>query len=189
MEVSESTNRQIAHQVDELFAKNRRHYGDLCFNPVTKGAYVQGRDRIKPQKEAALRALLNREWFALNGPADAQPLPVSMDECELARLRGDLLHYILGLYGRSLEGKDPRVHPAFADYVGGVLWEAARVDGIIGVIPNFHDAGKLKERFAPRELAGMGPGFCWLPPKEYAEYQESVRRARDRKLALASHST
>ena len=61
----------------------------------------------------------------INGPADAQPLPLSYDEREDMK-GGGLLDYILALYARSLEGRDYDVkeHPSFADYVRGVLWEA-----------------------------------------------------------------
>jgi hypothetical protein len=177
MKVSAMTKRDIERQVDELFAKARRHYGECCTNPVTGASYVQGMDRIKPQKEAARRALFNREWFAINGPADAQPLPISQIEWEDARRQGDLLHYILGLYARSLDGMDAREHPPFTDYVSGVLWEAERVNGIIGVLPNFADKAELKKRFPPRKLAGIGPGFCWYSPKAYAEVMPSYRRS------------
>jgi hypothetical protein len=184
MSVINLAERRIVRQVDELFAKMPARYGAYCTNPITGGCYIHGDDPIEPQKEAARRALFNREWFAIHGPADAQPLPISSDECEAARLRGDLLHYILGLYGRSLEGKDPREHPPFADYVSGVLWEAERVDGIIGTLPNIPDElEKLKMRFPPRELAGMGPGFCWLRPKLYAEVMPRYRRSRARDAA------
>jgi hypothetical protein len=74
MEVSQLTKRKIARQVDQLFVKAQRCDGAYCTNPVTGAAYVQGEDPIKPQKKAARRILLQIEHFALNGPADAQPL-------------------------------------------------------------------------------------------------------------------
>ena len=80
-----------------------------------------------------------------------------------------LLPYIVALYARSLEGSDydPHLgmvrvvydvqeHPPFADYVSGVLWEAERVDGNIGRLPNYPDElRKLKKRFSPRALKGL----------------------------------
>lgn len=173
----------IARLIDELFSTHR--YGENCRNPVTGAGYVHGIDPIAPQKEAARRALFAREWFAIFGPADAQPLPLNQYEYEDWKCRG-LWGYIVALYARSLQGDDKfdvKQHPPFAAYVSGVLWEAGRVDGIIGSIPDSPDElTKLKKRFPPRELTGMGPGFCWLPRKLYAEampdYRLLMARAR-----------
>ena len=183
MKVSEQSKRKIARQVNQLFAKAQRRYGQYCTNPVTGAGYIQGEDP-KPQKKAARLILLQIEHFAINGPADAQPLrPVLWSESKELKEERFALDYIVGRYARSLEGHDPDEHPSFADYAGGVLWEAEREH--IGVIEEGDQFEELKKRFPPRELEGMGPGFCWLPPKQYAEYQESLRRARARKLALA----
>ena len=153
-------------------------------NPVTLAGYVHGIDPIAPQKEDAHRALLAREWFALNGPADAQPLPLPAS----SDVRTTLLLYIVSLYARSLDGRnyDVNEHPPFNDYVSGVLWEAERVNGDIGVLPPYrpHELPKLKKRFPPRELIGMGPGFCWLPPKLWAEVMPDYRRSRARQKDL-----
>ena len=65
-----------------------------------------------------------------------------------------LLAYIVRLYARSLDCRnyDVRGHPPFADYVSGVLWEAERVDGIIGKLRIYPaELPKLKKRFPPRE--------------------------------------
>jgi hypothetical protein len=134
---------------------------DLCKNPVTGAGFVYGVDPTGRQKKAAYSALLARDWFAFNGPADAQPLPLWCDE----RKAPGLLAYIARLYARSLADRnyDVREHPPFADYISGVLWEAERVDGIIGTLPIYPtELPKLTKRFPPRELTGMGPGFCWL---------------------------
>ena len=123
------------------------------------------------------------KWFAIYGPADAQPLPFWGDD-----KRPGLLGYIVKLYARSLEDRDYDIneHPPFADYVSGVLWEAERVDGIIGTIPSYPaELSELKKRFPPRELPGMGSGFSWLPPKEYEEYRRNVERTRARDAKLA----
>jgi hypothetical protein len=97
------------------------------------------------------------------------------------------LLYIVALYGRSLEGEnyDVNEHPPFADYVSGVLWEAERVDGIIGTLPSYPtELPELKKRFPPRELPGMGPGFCWLSPEEYPNFMQRYRRNRARQAEL-----
>ena len=162
---------RIARLVDELFATAR--YGSYCQNPVTGEGYVHGVDPVASQKDAALRALLAREWFALNGPADAQPLPLWCDECQ----RFGLLAYITRLYSRSLADRkfDVREHPPFADYVSGVLWEAEHLQGG-GVLPIYPDElPKLKKRFPPRELEGMELGFCWYPRKRKKQAKKRGR--------------
>ena len=183
MKVSEQIKRKIARQVNQLFSKPHRRYGEPCTNPVTGAGYTHGEDP-KPQKKAARLILLQIEHFAINGPADAQPLrPVLWSKSKELKEERFALDYIVGRYARSLEGHDPDEHPSFADYASGVLWEAEHEN--IGVIEDGDQFEELKKRFPPGELAGMGPGFCWLPPKQYAEYQESLRRARARKLTLA----
>ena len=181
MNVTKLAERRVRRLVDELFAKSPARYGDNCRNPVTGAGYIYGEDPIEPQKEAARRVLLAIEHFALNGPADAQPLrPVLYGESKELKEERFVLDYIVRLYARSLEDKDPEEHPSFADYASGVLWEAERVDGNIGVIPGGDQREELKKRFPPRELTGMGPGFCWLPPKRYAEVMPCYRRSRAR---------
>jgi hypothetical protein len=183
------TEYRIARLVDKLFGDFR--YGENCRNPVTGAGYIHGVDPIGPQKEVARRALLAREWFALNGPADAQPLPLWCDAGKAPERERALLLYIVRLYARSLQGReyDVKEHPPFADYVSGVLWEAQRVDGDIGTIPTDDrvQLQKLKERFPPRELTGMGLGFRWLSPKLYAEIMPDYRRrlALDKQLAAS----
>jgi hypothetical protein len=151
-------------------------------NPVTGAGYVGGLDPIEEQKEEAGRALEAREWFRLNGPADAQPLPVSYHDRDDYRLSDNLLLYIVALFTRSLDGRhyDFNEHPSFAKYVSGVLWEAERVDNEWGSPPNFDDdqLATLKKRFPPLRLEGMGPGLTWQPPREHAETMEDVRRRR-----------
>src|SRR6266436_4078062 len=92
----------------------------------------------KRQKDEAHRALLAREWFRFNGPADVQPLPISIHERE--SLHGHrLLRHILKWYARSLEGRnyDFDEHPPFAEYVSGVLWEAELAEGSFVALPNY----------------------------------------------------
>lgn len=168
----------VGREVQRLFGKAQD--GDYCTNPVTGAHYIHGDDPIGPQKMDAYRALLAREWFALNGPADAQPLPLWCDEGKDLKRDSRLLAYIVRLYARSLDGRnyDVKEHPTFADYVSGVLWEAERVDGDIGKLPVYPaELVRLQKRYPPRELVGMGPGFCWLPPKLYAETMTSYRRS------------
>ena len=180
MSVINLTEYLVGREVQRLFGEAQ--YGDYCTNPVTGAHYIHGADPIGPQKMDAYRALLAREWFALNGPTEAQPLPLWCDERKDLKRDSRLLAYIVALYARSLDGRnyDVKEHPTFADYVSGVLWEAERVDGDIGVLPNYRpgELPKLKKRFPPRELAGMGPGFGWLPAKQHAETMASYRGSR-----------
>ena len=171
-------NDQIDRLVDDLFAAFR--YGENRQNPVTGAGYVHGVDPIGPQKKAARRVLRVREWFAIDGPADAPPFPVSYDQREALKGRG-LLPHIVAWYARSLECReyDVREHPSFADYASGVLWELELPVGGFGDLPNYppDELRELKKRFPPRMLKGMGPGLHWLPPKLHREIMASVRRS------------
>ena len=171
---------RITRQVDALFEADRKnHYGQCSDIPILGGHYVAGEDDIERLKELVCLALSARDWFAKNGPADAQPLPLSSYELSMRGGRG-LLRYIVALYARSLASRNYDVveHPPFADYVSGVLWEAGRAESYIGGLPAYPDQlPELKKRFPPRELAGMGPGFYWLPPKLRAR-ESGTRTAR-----------
>ena len=183
MNTIEMTECRIARQVDEMFGP--APHGAYCENPVTLASYIHGADPIEPQKEAARRALRAREWFAIHGPADAQPLPLNHIERDRWQSRG-LFGYMVHLYGRSLEGKfDVERHPHFADFVSGVLWKAACVNNGIGTLPeNPAEIAALERRFPPKKLARIGPGFCWEPPPEL--YAEFMLTPRQRRIACAS---
>jgi hypothetical protein len=172
----------VDREVERLFRENPPVHGELCENPVTGGDYVGGIDPIEVQKDAARRSLLAREYHALNAPADAQPLPISNSEWSTFKFGVSLMLYIVALYFRSLEGQnyDVKVHPSFADYVSGVLWEAERVDNEWGRPPDYGDdqLANLKKRFPPLRLEGMGPGLTWEPPQEHAETMGNLRRCR-----------
>jgi hypothetical protein len=100
----------VDREVDRLFAENPPKYGRLCRNPATGGDYVGILDPTKEQKELARQPLLAREWFAFNGPADAQPLPINYDERERLKWQGSLLAHIVAWYARSLEGRGYNVN-------------------------------------------------------------------------------
>ena len=171
---------QARQVVDSLFEANSTPRGQICEWPVIGGHYVSGSDAIEGTRETAVRALLARGRFAHNGPPGALPLPLSYDEREDMKGRG-LLNYIVALYARSLEGRnyDLNEHPSPSDYIGGVLWEAEYGD--LGTLPNCPDElAALKKRYPPTMLAGIGPGFCWQPPKLHAQTMASYRRSRAR---------
>jgi hypothetical protein len=174
---------QARQAVDSLFQANAARPGQICDWPVVGGHYVSGEDPIDEMGEKAVRGLLAREWFTINGPPDLSPLPLSYDEREDMKRGRGLLNYIFALYARSLEGRDYdlKEHPPLFGYVSGVLWEAERVDGEIGTLPDYPDElAELKKRYSPAMLAGMGPGFCWEPPKLHAQTMASYRRSRRR---------
>jgi glutathione S-transferase len=185
--LTEHTARRL---VDSLFAANAAQRGEICEWPVIGGHYVSGFDPIKAMKELAVRALVARDWFARNGPPDAPPLPLGYHEREDLKGGRGLLAYILALFARSLEGRNYNVeeHPPLAEYVSGVLWEAERVGGDIGTLPKYPDElAKLKKRYPPAMLAGIGPGFRWEPPKLHAQTMASYRRYRTRAASLRRH--
>jgi hypothetical protein len=190
MTIMNSADTLIGREVERLFRESPDQYwgARIFINPVIGGGYVPGDDPIEPQMEAACRALLAREWFAIHGPPDAQPLPLSYNAREDLKGRG-LLRHIVKWYARSLEGReyDVKEHPSFADYASGVLWEAELPVGGLVSLPNYppDELRELKKRFPPRMLKGMGPGLCWLPPKLHAEAMASVRRSyRDGEVYL-----
>ena len=176
MDAINLTETLIGREVELLFSENPAQSNGLCTNPVTGQWYVRGLDPIAPQKEAAYRALLAREWFAFTAPPDATPLPINWYDREDWKRTGRLLDYIIALYARSLDDRyDVKEHPTFADYVSGVLWESEHVQGG-GRLPIYPDElPKLKKRFPPRELEGMESGFYWYPPKRKKQTKKRGR--------------
>jgi hypothetical protein len=155
---------RIEMEVDRLYKQLTGKRGALCEFPVIGGSFIKGVDRVVRQKRLSCLALSAREWFAIHGPADAPPLPVSYNEREDLKGGHGLLAYIVALYARSLEGRkyDLKEHPSFPAYVRGVLWETECLG--IGLLPNYPDElVEVMKRFPPRALAGMGRGLCWQP--------------------------
>jgi hypothetical protein len=161
----------IEESVDRLFSeiKTQAKRGDLCQNPVTGGCFVWGLDPIALQKKEAVVALRAREWFAVNGPAGAPPLPLSDNEIEDYRnARG--LKGVIGFYARSLYVRDydVRKHPAFEDFARGLM-------AINTGLWRIEKDPQLRMRFPPRPLVGMTPSAYWAPPKEYERITSSSR--------------
>jgi hypothetical protein len=164
----------IEEQVDRLFdeIQAKAKGGERCENPVTGGGFVWGLDPIALQKKEAVVALRAREWFAVNGPSDAPPLPLSDNEIEDYRnARG--LKGVVGFYARSLyrHDYDVQTHPSFEDFARGLM-------AINTGLWRIEKDPQLRMRFPPRPLAGMTPGAYWAPPKEYEEIMASYRRAQ-----------
>ena len=151
----------IAKVVDQLFAALNAKYGECCRNPITGGGFVWGIDSITTQKKEAIVALLAREWVAKNGPQDAPPLPLCLDDRDAMRSAGGL-EAIFGFYARSLSFVDYDVdeHPSFDDFACGLMAVAVAT----GLWSLEKDA-QLLMRFPPRPLEGMySVGAYWSHP-------------------------
>jgi hypothetical protein len=169
-----NSNSPIEREVDRLFAELNATDGECCINPVTRGGFVWGIDPIAEQKDNATIALLAREWFAVNGPSDAPPLPLyDVDSYRNARgLKG-----VVGFYARSLSRQgygrrryDVCSHPSFDDFARGLM-ALAKERGLWGL----ENDETLMRRFPPRPLVGMMPSAYW-DPHELAELQGRVGR-------------
>jgi hypothetical protein len=165
----------IKREVEGLFNAIVAPHGQCGDNPVTGGGFVWGLDPIAEQKKDAVVALLAREWFAVNGPPDAPPLPLSSNDVEDYRIARGLTG-IVGFYARSLsregygrQAYDVCNHPSFNDFARGLM--AINTGG--WGIERDED---LKRRFPPCPLAGMTPYAYWAPPNEYEDIMASFRR-------------
>jgi len=178
--VDEFVAARITQEVDRLFEANRGR--DLATIPIVGGSYSPRWDNIRRLKKDACAALLAREWFRTNGPADAQPLPVSYAEREDLKVGG--LSTIVALYARSLDCRkfDVKEHPSFFDYACGFM-----ASEFVGGYSHMQEDQQLRKRFPPRVLPGLGPGLCWEPPKEHARTMASYRRSMAR-IASSSAS-
>jgi hypothetical protein len=145
------------YEVDRLFREAPDRLEKLRQNPVTGGRWLRGVDPVGPQKQAAVRALRARDWFARTGPQDAPPLPLSYAEREEMK-RGGLPH-IVAWFARSLEARnyDFAGHPLFDDYARGVLASPYAP-------PRITEDDQLTKRYPPLRLPGLGPGLYWDPP-------------------------
>ena len=169
--------------VDQLFNEIGAKHGEWCRNPVIGGGFVWGIDPIAEQKEAAVTAVRAREWFAVNGPPDAPPLPLSHNDKEdYRRARG--LKGLVGFYSRSLAIQDYDVlkHPTFDDFCCGLM---AIDTGAWGIEKD----AQLRKRFPPRQLAGMTSGASWTSAGEHelpmANYKREASHACSRAPAAA----
>ena len=168
--------------VEDLFAKNPGRYGKICTNPVTGGRYVYGGDPIEQQKAEARRALLAREWFAIVGPKDMQPLPISDEEIENLKYALDskqpARNFILSCFGDSLRlnDHDLKSHPSFEAFARGIMASEHTPDFV-------KNDEALRKRYPPCLLAGFGPALIWEPPAIHAETMACYRRSMARTAA------
>jgi hypothetical protein len=153
----------IGREVERLFSENPGSHGGHYENPVTGGRFVYGIEPIEPQKEVAHRALLAREWFAVNGPADAPPLPITYEEREYLKWRtGRPLDYVVAQFAGSLGTHyDVTEHPSFSEFVSGLLWD--HDNGGSGLPLSAEGLAELKRRYPPQKLEGLS-SYSWSRP-------------------------
>jgi hypothetical protein len=182
---------RIAREVDRLFeADRKKYYGQCSQIPILGDNYLAGED-VTALKKLACAALLAREWFAIHGPADAPPLPLSMGEREDLKCGGPRLNKIIALYARSLDRRnyDVKEHPSFFDYACGLM-----ASEFIGGYDYMQRDEQLRKRFPPRTLEGLGPGLIWQPRREHWErmelhYSSLARLARCKASLVESKKT
>jgi hypothetical protein len=171
----------IEKEADRLFGENDAGQGESCDNPLTGGWFIRSLSSVADQKADAILELLIREWFAVFGPADAPPFPLSHEIDRYRDARG--LKGVIGFYARSLAGQgyDVRKHPSFDDFARGLmalavehgLWNLEKDDALI-------------KRFPPLPLPGMTPSAYWEPPEEYERTMASHYRDLQRSLRRAA---
>jgi hypothetical protein len=166
----------IKDRVDELFRQVLLQPNGQCENPITGGRFMKGEtgeDSIAYQKRAAEKALLAQEWFAVYGPRNAPPLPVTARGWEGMRHEFGL-NPLIGFYARSLVIRNWEVHdhPSFTNFARGLL----AIDTGHWILPQRVGPSVLK-RYPPCALAGMTPGAYWAPPDECEEFMAEYRRA------------
>ena len=171
------TETSIRREVERLFGEISAKRGDLCENPVTGGEFVYGYDSIKRQKDAAYKRLLVREYVALNGPPDAPLMPTDDYERNRAKHLSGLIGFITAQFIWSLESQDDlRVHPSFADFASGLLWQHEHIGGSTELPFTPQQLPEMKRRYPPRKLAGL-EHFCWRPLKRHARPKEKRQAA------------
>jgi hypothetical protein len=147
---------QVWAQVDRMFSQMAFRGGETVQNPVTKSPWIKGEDAEEPQRLAAYRALLARQWFAGVAPEDAPFLPLSYEERERLKVGG--LPHMVALFARSLATLDYdfKSHPSFDEYARGVM-ASPNAPEFIKKDPD------LRRRFSPGPLRGLGSGLIWRP--------------------------
>ena len=176
----------IGREVERLFNKTPVRHGKTCENPVTGGRFVYGVDPIEPQKEAAYRALLAREWFAVNVPVDAPQLPITYEEREYLKWRtGRPLDYVVAQFaGSLLIHCDVTEHPPFSKFVSGLLWD--HDNGGSGLPLSAEGLAELKRRYPPQKLEGLS-SYSWSRPTRKNRKKKGGRLPnRDRCAELKS---
>jgi hypothetical protein len=168
----------IGREVERAFANISEKPGDICMNPITGKQFIYDRSSIEYEKHVANRRLLVREYFALNGPSDAPAMPIDEWDRDRAKHLSGLLGFITAHFMWSMESQDDlRVHPSFADFAAGMLWQHGNdVEGYsLSYFPS-EQIAELKRRFPLRKLEGL-IGFRWCLPRRQSRAKEKRRAA------------
>ncbi len=155
--------KDVASHVDRLFSDSAPLRGRLGVNPIIGGYYVGG-ENLRTQKRMVCLALRARKWFAVYGPQDAQPLPLSDAEIEDRKYAPGStqpsLSYIVSCFGYSLRANDWdfNSHPSFDDFARGVMASERSPDFV-------KNDEALRKRYPPCPLSHLNAGNCWDPPQ------------------------
>jgi hypothetical protein len=146
--LAEHCAREFERHVDELLSIHKRGR-ILVASPFFRERSVPV-DDIPKLKLLVRNALRARAWFARQGPAWAQPLPLSEDEHENIMCSGFFHRHLVGYYSYSLQGRDFHYleHPLFFDFARGVM--ASAHVGERGL----HVDSELLAEFPAKELPG-----------------------------------
>jgi len=145
--------REFARHIDELLQKNRIETyspGEEWVETPVVGLFhrLQDEAAMAALKELDRRALAARERFKTDGPAWAQPLPLSWDDCcRLAGAGGRM--ELLGNYAASLLGsKWDAAHPSFGRFCRGMMADRS-TPGYLRNDP------ELQRTYPPKPLKGL----------------------------------
>jgi hypothetical protein len=104
-------------------------------------------------------------------------MPTDDYERNRAKHASGLLGFITAQYTWSLESQDDlTVHPPFADFASGLLWQHENIGGSTELPFTPQQLPEMKRRYPPRKLEGL-EYFCWLPPRRRNQAKEKRRAA------------
>src|SRR5262249_36432835 len=118
--LAECCAREFESHVDEL-VRRQQHGQILVTSPIFTGSFsINNVPKLKFLVRNALRA---RAWHGWQGPPWAQPLPLSEAEYVAFFIGDNSLLYLVGMYSRSLQGRDYDFlgHPLFFDYARAIM--------------------------------------------------------------------
>jgi hypothetical protein len=155
-------------EIDQATAYVTRVYktgpDEIEDNPVADWAdFAECSDSTEKLIEAAVRAVLARRWYAVNGPQDPDLQPLPLGWSERRDIRRCAVDSIRAWFARSVAHLDYDItqHPSLDDYGCGMM--AFEEEGS----PRLEE---LKDRFPPRLLRGLDRHTAdWSPPTASTE--------------------
>ncbi len=104
-------------------------------------------------------------------------MPTDDYERNRAKHLSGLLGFITAQFIWSLESQDDlTVHPPFADFASGLLWQHENVGGCTELPFTPQQLPEMKKRYPPRELERL-EYFCWRSPQRQARPKGMQRAA------------